>query len=231
MSGMKHRVMEASKIKKLPTQPPMRCEDNTKLRSLTENIAKNGLLNPLLIASDNVLIDGHRRLAALTSLGVKKVDVIQHNSNSAELKDAYFVAAAKDTMQINSNQYLWRYMNNASIPNYVLGRIKLLEEWMGKKYCKDVAFPLILARKHSPSTYQFIMGMYRAVTELSGVLKMRKFFQYCFNVETPFNIKAAIAKDISPEYLIRCVTTMRPIQVDFSTVNEEAGQPIDSKNP
>jgi hypothetical protein len=72
--------------------------------------------------------------------------------------------------------------------------------------------------------------MYRAVTEISGVVKMRKFFQYCFNVETPFNIKAAISKEINPEYLIECVTKMQPIQVNFSTINEEAGQPVNSFN-
>ena len=48
------------------------------LSELTESIKQNALLNPLLVSKTGegyVLIDGHRRLAAMTSLGYKETPV------------------------------------------------------------------------------------------------------------------------------------------------------------
>ena len=193
----------------------MRCNDNVKMRHLSENIAKNGLLSPVVIASDGVLIDGHRRVKACKALGMKELPAIKHNSNSAQYKDAYFVAAAQDTMQINSNQFLWRYMKKAEIPDYVLTRIKLLEEWLGKKWANEIAFPTILERGHSPSTYQFAMGQYRNATHKRSNYCMRKFFNYCFNVESPYMIKAAIQSGVDAKYLINCVNKSKPLNPKY----------------
>ena len=49
------------------------------MRHLSENIAKNGLLSPVVIASDGVLIDGHRRVLAAKKAGIKTLRAVVRN--------------------------------------------------------------------------------------------------------------------------------------------------------
>jgi len=45
------------------------------LSSLKESLRQHGLLNPIVIASDNVLVAGHRRLEAAKQLGWNTISV------------------------------------------------------------------------------------------------------------------------------------------------------------
>ena len=95
--------------------PPQR---SRKVKTLAANINENGLLQPITVANDFTIVDGHRRVMALKLLCKETnkqydevtVPVIQHNSNSHELYDKMFISANKDTMLLNGHQYLWRYM-------------------------------------------------------------------------------------------------------------------------
>lgn len=46
------------------------------LRALTKDIEANGLQQPILVTSDDIIISGHRRVAAAKQLGWKEIDAI-----------------------------------------------------------------------------------------------------------------------------------------------------------
>ena len=65
--------MKVSLINPNPTNDEI--YDTTDVSSLAKSIEDNGLLEPLVISRDGVLISGHRRLAAVKSLGWEDVEV------------------------------------------------------------------------------------------------------------------------------------------------------------
>ena len=217
---MKYKVCKLSELISSPFNPPSRTTKG--ISSLATNIRNNGLLQPIVVADKMTVIDGHRRKQALQSIarsdGIKyremKVPVIQHNSTSEKLYDNLFVSSNKDTMLLNGHQYLWRYMNNASIPNNFLSRIKNLESWLGKKYATGM-FRRILDNGHSANTYQMCMGIYRTYTGETKKAHMRQLAYYLLNVENCYRVKASIANYIPVETLVKCVKERKPIVTQF----------------
>ena len=65
--------MKVSLINPNPTNDEI--YDTTDISSLAESIADNGLLEPLVITREGTLLSGHRRLAAVKSLGWEDVEV------------------------------------------------------------------------------------------------------------------------------------------------------------
>ena len=70
-------MVPVGSIKTAPFNPAKRSEDGERLRALIEGIKElGGIVYPLIISSDNRLIDGHRRLAAAKKLQMKEVPAI-----------------------------------------------------------------------------------------------------------------------------------------------------------
>lgn len=63
-----------------PINPPRRTSE-TALRDLITNIKRYSLQTPILITKDHVIIDGHRRVAALRALGQTTVPAIITDAN------------------------------------------------------------------------------------------------------------------------------------------------------
>tara|TARA_R100000808_G_C2142951_1_gene150740 strand:- start:1539 stop:2204 length:666 start_codon:yes stop_codon:yes gene_type:complete len=221
---MKYRICTLSELVNSPYNPPQRTDKG--ISALATNIRKNGLLQPIVVADEMTIIDGHRRRSALEMIaksdGIKpskvKVSIIQHNSKSEELYDALFISSNKDTMLLNGHQYLWRYMKGAEIPKTHLSRIKCLEKWLGKKYARGM-FRRILDNGHSANTYQMCIGIYRTYTSKTTSSHMRKVAYYLLNVENCFRVKAAIANFIPVDTLVKCVNNKKQIVTEFSVGN------------
>ena len=218
---MKYKVCALSELVSSPYNPVQRTDKG--ISSLARNIAKNGLLQPIVVAKEMTIIDGHRRKKALQEIAKSKgikyskmgVEIVQHNSTSEELYDALFIASNKDTMLINGHQYLWRYVKGAKIPDRFLSRILLLEKWLGKKYA-DGMFRRILENGHSANTYSMCMGIYRTYTSKKTGPHMRKLAYYLLNVENCYRVKAAIANYIPVDTLVQCVEKRKKIVTEFS---------------
>lgn len=225
---MKYLKVALNTLVPSPYNPPTR-ENKTEI--LAGNIKANGLLVPIVVANDMTIIDGHRRHKALRYLakadGEKesaiKIPIIQHNSDSHEAYDSMFIAANTDTMLINGNQYLWRYMKGASVPRYHLSRINWLITALGKTYAHGM-FNRILREKHSALTYQMVMGIYCRYTGLnphkavtSRKTQMRKLAYYLLNVETPYRVKSAIAHFIPVRTLKNAIKHRKKLQAKFAT--------------
>ena len=226
---MKYKRVTLDKLVPSPYNPPMR---EKKTNVLASNIATNGLLVPIVVANDMTIVDGHRRYIALNKIAKDnkrkqseiKVSIIQHNSNSHEVYDRMFIAANEDTMLINGNQYLWRYLKGAPIPATHLSRIKWLEKALGKTYARGM-FHRILENGKSALTYQMTMGIYCRYMSVQPFTKdkrktpMRQLAYFLLNVETPYRVKSAIAHFIPVNTLRKCVTQKKKIDIQFVNPN------------
>ena len=123
---MQFTTCKVSDLKPSPLNPPQRKRNVAKLAKSIKQVG--GLLQPIVVASNKTIIDGHRRLMACKILGLENVPIIIHNSSSSKEYDSLFVQTNEHTQLMNGNQYLWRYMNGADVPNYHLPRIKWLEK-------------------------------------------------------------------------------------------------------
>ena len=210
---MKFKQFAVGDLKMSAFNPPVRHVKG--MPSLMKNIKDNGLIVPIVIANDGTIVDGHRRYVGMKKLGYKKIPCVQHNTSSHLLYDSMFLNANKDTMQLNGNQYLWRYVQGAVIPDRFLTRIKCLELWLGKRYAKGM-FARILDKGHSATTYQNTMGIYRKYTKLTSKKAMKELAYYLLNVGSNNSVKSAVMFFIAADVLVQFVENREVIKADFN---------------
>ena len=210
---MKFELMKPEKIKPSKLNPPQR-EKN--VHKLAGSIKEHGLLQPIIVAGNNVIIDGHRRLMACKKLGLSVVPVIKHNSTSSRKYDDLFVQTNEHTQLMNGNQYLWRYMKGAKIPQYHKNRIEWIERAIGKRYALGL-FERLLTDNKSANTIQYVMGIYCTYTNKRPTNKahMRKLVQYLLNTEPPYRVKMAIHQFIPVKTLVDSVNKNLTIEAKF----------------
>ena len=123
---MTFKTVSLKTLKHNPLNPVIRTDDtNYAFKALVNNIRKNGLLVPIMVANNHMVIDGNRRLRALELLNVKKVPVVMHNSISHLTFDDLFVSCNEDTMKITIPADLQRAEEIFSKKNTGLYRIGL----------------------------------------------------------------------------------------------------------
>ena len=212
---MQFTTYEINKIKPSPLNPPQR---SRKVKYLAKSIKEVGLLQPIILASNGTVIDGHRRLMACMLLKMKEAPVIIHNSKSSKNYDSLFVQTNEHTQLMNGNQYLWRYMNGAEIPTYHKNRIEWLEKALGKTYAHGM-FKRILSENKSANTYQMVMGIYCKYTNKKQTNKahMRKLAYYLLNIENCYRVKSSIAHFIPINVLVDAVNNNKKLESKFTT--------------
>lgn len=225
---MQYKKVPLNTLVPSPFNPPQRLK---KTDILAQSILDKGLIVPIVVAKDMTIIDGHRRYNAFKKIASKKnlkhseivVSVIQHNDVSTKDYDKMFVAANEETMIINGNQYLWRYLKGVSIPKTHLTRIKWLENALGKTYATGM-FNRILEFGGAANTYQMTMGVYCKYTGVKPTnhAHMRKLAYYLLNVDTPYRVKSSIAHFIPVNVLKKCITDRKKLDAKFTnTVTKE----------
>ena len=208
---MKLKEIKVSSINPSIYNPPSRTVANRSIDGLREDIKERGLIEPLTIDKNNVIINGHRRFRCILELNWKKVNVIQHQIEQ-KTTDSFFLATNEHTLRMNGAQYLWRYMNKASIPEKYLNLyIKPLETWFGKKAAWGL-FRLLIERNTSPASIHTVMKMYRDYTGQSTQVQMKKFAYYMLNVESIMKTKHAMYNFIPKRQLIGCIEKRKKLK-------------------
>ena len=218
---MKLRTIEVSKINPSIFNPPSRTVGNSSLDGLRKDIQDRGLIEPITIDKNNVIINGHRRFRCVLDLDWKKVKVIQHDIEQ-KASDAFFLATNEHTLRMNGAQYLWRYMNKASIPaKYLNMYIKPLEEWLGKKGAWGL-FRILIDRNTSPASMHTVMKWYRDYTGQETKIQMKKLAYYLLNVETFMKTKHAMYNFIPKKHLIDCVENRKKLKASYVNPEERS---------
>ena len=99
-----HREIELSKLIQNPFQPRIEMDAN-ELSELVQSIEKNGLLQPILVTTDEngkyVILAGHRRAEAFKILGKDKIPSVLKNNVSKQ--DMAVIAMAENAVRVDLN--------------------------------------------------------------------------------------------------------------------------------
>ena len=194
-------------LKHNPLNPVIRTDDtNHAFKTLVTNIRKNGLLVPIIVANDHMVIDGNRRLRALQLLNVKKVPVVMHNSTSHLTFDDLFVSCNEDTMRINACQELERYLNGAKVKSSTYYAIKKIEDIGGKKTLRQ-----IVNVNKSPITFSIGLGQVRTYTGRTDKTFLRLALKWMLHTGSAYRLKAAINEFIPVPRIISAIENQTPL--------------------
>ena len=206
-AAMTFKTMLLSKISFNPKNPVIRTDQtHMSFKSLLANIRKNGLLTPIIVASNGRIIDGNRRLTALKHLGVKEAPVVMHNSTSHKVFDELFVSCNEDTMPINACQELERYLNGAKVKATTLHAIEKVKEVGGVRVLRQ-----IVNVGKSPITFCIALGMIRSYTGITDKIFLRKALKWMLTVGSAYRLKASIADYIPVPRLVNAIETGTPL--------------------
>ena len=190
-----------------PLNPVIRTDETSHtFKALMHNIRINGLLSPIIIASNNMVIDGNRRLRALQLLKVKKVAVVQHNSTTHKTFDDLFVACNENTMSINACQELERYLNGAKIKRSTYVAIKRIQDIGGKATLRR-----IVNVNKSPVTFAIGIGQLSSYTGYSDKKFLKLALKWMLNVGSAYRLKASINELIPVTRLVNAIETQTPL--------------------
>jgi hypothetical protein len=211
---MRYAEVEVSKIIESKYNPTMRTDKNkASYKSLKENIKKNGLLNPVLLAyNGKSLVAGHRRLNVFKDLGIKKIPAIINPKVTNNNFDEMFVADHQDAMQLTAAQETERYLMGAKcISTKTFNAIKRLEVIGGRETIKRV-----VKEGKSPNTYLIGIDYYVGHIKKRGVLKSeRDALYWMFNVGKAYQLKTAIKSFADAEMIRDCVENRKPLEIDW----------------
>ena len=201
--------VNVSSIKGSPFNPTIRTDrTTTKYKSLRTSIRNMGILSPVLITSDNTLIDGNRRFNVAKELGYEVIPAVMHNNNSPQMFDRYFLETNEHDMSINGAQYLERYLNGAVVPVAILRTIEKLKEVGGRSFLQRIA-----NEQKSPNTYWITISMFRRYTMRKDLDK--KLIYFMFNVESPYKVKYHINNYIPIDILVSAVKNGEKVTLDY----------------
>lgn len=83
--NMRLKMMDVSALRFNGFNPRSRVmEGSTKFKRLLESVRQHGIISPLLVAPDGLVIDGHRRLACAIKLSLQEVPCVIASRNAQE---------------------------------------------------------------------------------------------------------------------------------------------------
>lgn len=136
------RTVKVARIKTNPVQSSSRTKHN-KMTSLVAAIKGEKCMLPPIVDKDMMLVDGHRRLAALITLGAESVTVLVLGDSVSPPK---LVAINRPTLAFNGRHKLEAWAQDPKYSAAVLGeldgncrtRIERLVAWLGAKRTREL---------------------------------------------------------------------------------------------
>ena len=198
-------TMKVKDVKANPDNPPERTDRNKKFSNLMKSVTKVGLMSPIVISSNNVLINGNRRLAVHKDLGKKTIKAIRHNSESSVRFDEYFVEC-NTVEKITGSQWAWRYLKGASVPSH-LRRIFVTLKTVGGKACLQRMVEL----KKSPVSFAIGLTMFRNYTGNTSKVMAKKVIYWMLYVSSAYRLKLLIGEYVPMQVLVNAVKEKKQI--------------------
>ena len=211
---MKYVEVKVSDVIESKYNPTIRTDrESSKYKKLKDNIAKIGLLNPILLARNGKkLVAGHMRLNVFKDLGIEYIPAIINDSITNANYDEMFVADHEDAMQLTTVQECERYLMGAKhISDKTLKAIKRLERIGGRETIKR-----IVKENRSPNTYLIGIDFYTGYIKKRGNLKSeRQALYWMFNIGKAYQLKTAIKSLADAKIIKDCVENRKPLKIDW----------------
>jgi len=197
--------MKVKDVKTNNGNPPERTDRNNKFKNLMKSVSKVGLMSPIVVSSDNRLINGMRRLAVHKDLGKKTIKAIRHNSQSSTRFDEFFLEC-NIVEKITGSQWAWRYLKGASVPSH-LKRMFTSLETIGGKACLQRMVEL----KKSPVSFSIGLTMFRNYTGNMNKVMAKKVIYWMLYVSSAYRLKVLIGEYVPMQVLVNAVKEKKQI--------------------
>ena len=198
-------TMKVKDVRANDDNPPERTDRNNKFKNLMKSVSKVGLMSPIVISSDNRLINGTRRLAVHKDLGKKTIKAIRHNSQSSTRFDEFFLEC-NTVEKITGSQWAWRYLKGASVPSHLRRMFSSLET-IGGKACLQRMVEL----KKSPVSFAIGLTMFRNYTGNMSKVMAKKVIYWMLYVDSAYRLKLLIGEYVPMQVLVNAVKEKKQI--------------------
>lgn len=177
--------------------PPRRAE---MVADLVRAIEKSGYMKPLDVTKDNVIIDGHRRLAAARALGWKTVPVVRHPEENASVIYAALNSAVR---RPSGNDNLYVFLSAPDAVNLGARRgMAAMQEALGIDLLQRLA-----DSGGSIATYK----QAAQIADYCGVRQdhewLRAIVRWLLDTRQTYKVRKALEDGIDPRSLLRAVET------------------------
>ena len=198
-------TMKVKDVKRNKDNPPVRTDRNNKFKKLLTSVSKYGLISPIVVSSNNVLINGNRRLAVHKDLGKKTIKAIRHNSDSHLRFDEYFVESNVVEV-ISGSQWAWRYLRGASVPSKIRSVCVFLKKVGGEACLKSM-----VELKKSPVSFAIGVGMFRNYTGNMSNTMAKKVIYWMLYVDSAYRLKSLIGEYVPMQILVNAIKEKKQI--------------------
>jgi len=198
-------TMKVKDVKPNKDNPPVRTDRNNKFKKLLTSVSKYGLISPIVVSSNNVLINGNRRLAVHKDLGKKTIKAIRHNSESHLRFDEYFVESNVVEV-ISGSQWAWRYLKGASVPSKLRSIFSFLKTVGGEACLKRM-----VELKKSPVSFAIGVSMFRNYTGNMSNTMAKKVIYWMLYVDSAYRLKSLIGEYVPMQILVNAIKEKKQI--------------------
>lgn len=201
--------MPTAQIKTAKFNPHKRIEPS-RLTGLLLSIRQHGILEPLVLAHDFTLADGHRRLACAKLLNMETVPCAHYKETPLEAP-ALWVVLNSDTLNLTPAQWLAAVEAGLSIdtpgfPDTLKRRILLLIELMGAEIIVK-----LVEENRSPHIVDVAERIARYCDRRGDKTFMRLTFIWLLGSGSAFAVRHAIDEEIDTELLIEAIEQDREL--------------------
>ena len=198
-------TMKVKDVKRNDDNPPIRTDRDNKFKKLLTSVSKYGLISPIVVSSNNVLINGTRRLAVHKDLGKKTIKAIRHNSDSHLRFDEYFVESNVVEV-ISGSQWAWRYLRGASVPSKLRSIFSFLKTVGGEACLKRM-----VELKKSPVSFAIGVSMFRNYTGNMSNTMAKKVIYWMLYVDSAYRLKSLIGEYVPMQILVNAIKEKKQI--------------------
>lgn len=202
MKAPQFRELKVADLKTAHYNPKTRIKPD-RIRVLVNSIGKIGLLYPILVTPDNVVIDGHRRLAAYIELGYETIPAIVGIGDPNELYSS--VNDCSRRMGGNEALQVWLAEPKAVKP-ILQSRFELLVEVLGmarvKRLAKEGMSIKVYTRAKQLCTYCDQDGS-----------TVPEFFDWIMNTQSIGGALEAIRSEVPATTIVRAMKSDKPLRM------------------
>jgi len=198
------QLIQTSKIKPARYNPKGRTE---KLNGLMKSIKEHGIIIPLIIDSDNNLVDGHRRLESAKKLKIETVPTIQIKKGLAA--DLAYEVVNTNAKRLSTGDYIYIHLHGGKIPRSILMKIDSLQEIVGDDGLKRLA--------NVDASYRIGDYAYKVIkychNKQENFLKRTIF--WLAEHRMSFAVRRAMEQKVKRDIIEKAIATNRPLKSTY----------------
>lgn len=186
-------------------QNPAQRTRQSALRRLEESIAARGIITPLIVDQDGILVDGHRRLACAKRLGISHVPVVVvHDSDGSlypEINDSL--------RRWQSVEWLYRHQLGGTVPERQRRNIELIAE-----LCGPELLALMADTRQSPHAILTIAKFACRRMDIDPLDRafFGKTISWLVRRRYSSRVYRSLGDGMPPDYLYRCISEDKAIE-------------------